>query len=88
MANDLDQFPLYDPIIEPGRGFRFSDSWMDAMATFYENLAGYLTQNGILLPNVTSDERDAITTPQLGQMIYNTTLDTAQYYKAGVWTSF
>ena len=88
MANDLDQFPLYDPIIEPGRNLRFSDSWMDAMATFYENLAGYLTQNGILLPNVTNDERDSITTPQLGQMIYNTTLDTAQYYKAGVWTSF
>jgi len=52
------------------------------------NLISYLTQGGILLPQLTTAQRDALLNPQNGQMIYNTTLNSAQYLKNGVWTSF
>ncbi len=86
MAQDFDAFPIYDKIVN--QGDKLSPVWQDAMATFFQNLIGYLTQAGILMPQVTSDQRDSFTNPQNGQLIYNTTLGSAQYYKAGVWTSF
>lgn len=85
MANDFDQFPLYDPLVE---GKNLSSIWVESISTFYMNLIAYLTQGGILLPEVTSDQRDELQNVKNGQMIYNTTLGSAQYFKAGVWTSF
>jgi len=89
MANDFDQFPLYDPLIRKD-STNMSDIWIDSMATFYQNLVGYLTQFGILPPNLTTAQRNSINSPMNGQMIYNTTLDTMQYYKVstGTWISF
>lgn len=87
MATDFDQFPLYDPILKSGTT-KLSDIWVGSMATFYMNLIGYLTAGGILMPQLTSAQRDALQNVQNGQMIYNTTLGTAQYSQAGVWTSF
>lgn len=87
MANDFDQFPLYDPIIKSGTD-KLSAVWQDFMATFYMNLIAYLTSGGMLLPQITTAERDTLRNVQNGQMIYNTTLGSAQYYKAGTWTSF
>jgi hypothetical protein len=87
MAQDFDQFPTYDVLVKPGTN-KMSDVWTDSMATFYQSLIGYLTQFGIFMPQVTTAQRDSIQTPVNGQMIYNTTLNTAQYFKAGVWTSF
>jgi hypothetical protein len=87
MATDFDQFPLYDPIIKKGTE-KLSDIWVGSISTFYMNLIGYLTQGGILMPQVTTAQRDALQNVQNGQMIYNTTLGSAQYFKAGVWTSF
>lgn len=87
MANDFDQFPLYDPIVKKGTD-KLSDIWVGSISTFYMNLIGYLTQAGILMPQITTEQRDALLSVQNGQMIYNTTLDSAQYLKAGVWTSF
>lgn len=87
MANDFDQFPLYDPLIKSGTSL-MSDIWVDFMSTFYMNLISYLTQAGILLPRLTTVQRNALLGPENGQMIYNTTLDTAQYFKAGAWVSF
>lgn len=86
MANDFDQFPVYDPITKQGND-NISDVWVGAFSYFIQNLVGYLTQNGILLPQLTTAQRDQITHPQNGQIIYNTTVGSAQYYKAGVWTS-
>ena len=86
MAQDFDAFPVYDKIVNEGD--KLSPVWQDSMATFFQNLIGYLTQAGILMPQVTTVQRDSFTNPQNGQLIYNTTLDSAQYYKAGVWTSF
>jgi hypothetical protein len=87
MATDFDQFPLYDPIIKRGTE-KLSDIWVGSISTFYMNLIGYLTQGGILMPQVTTAQRDALQNVQNGQMIYNTTLGSAQYFKVGVWTSF
>lgn len=70
MAIDFDMFPLYDPLVERGSTF-MAPNWMAFMSTFYMNLISYLTQNGILLPVLTTKERDAIQDPQEGQMIYN-----------------
>lgn len=70
MANDFDQFPVYDLLVKEGTG-KMSNVWGDFMNTFYMNLIGYLTQNGILLPQLTTVQRDAIPTPVEGQMIYN-----------------
>jgi hypothetical protein len=87
MANDFDQFPVYDDLVKPKTN-RMSDVWVDFISTFYMNLIAYLTQGGILLPQLTTAQRDALQSPVNGQMIYNTTLGSAQYFKAGTWTSF
>lgn len=79
MANDFDAFPVYDKIVN--QGDKLSPVWQDAMATFFQNLIGYLTQAGILLPQMTTTQRDSFLNPQFGQIIYNTTDNTAQYYK-------
>jgi len=87
MANDFDQFPLYDYLVKKVTD-KMSSVWVDFMSTFYMNFISYLTQGGILLPQLTTAQRDALLNPQNGQMIYNTTLNSAQYLKNGVWTSF
>ncbi len=87
MANDFDQFPVYDPIVDQD-SHNLSNIWVNSISTFYMNLIGYLSQNGIFLPQITTKERDEIDSPVNGQVIYNTTLGTAQYFKAGVWVSF
>lgn len=71
MAQDFDQFPTYDPLVKSGTN-KMSDMWADFMSTFYMNLIGYLTQYGIYLPIVTTAQRDALQSPQEGQIIYNT----------------
>jgi hypothetical protein len=86
MANDFDQFPVYDPLVKSGT-LNMSDVWNIFMGSFFQNLIGYLSQFGIFLPQLTTAQRDSIQKPVNGQIIYNTTLNTAQYFKAGVWTS-
>lgn len=80
MAVDFDEFPLYDPVINIDNSRKLSNVWRDSLATFYQSLIGYLTQNGIVLPNLTTDQRDAIQSPQNGQMIFNTSLNVAQIW--------
>jgi len=87
MSQDFDQFPIYDPLIKKGTD-KMSSVWTDFMATFYMNLISYLTQGGILLPQLTTAQRDKLIDVTNGQTIYNTTIGSAQYFKAGVWTSF
>lgn len=70
MANDFDQFPLYDPLVKTN-GNKLSDIWVSSMSTFYQNLLGYLSARGIFIPVLTTAQRNAITNPQEGQMIYN-----------------
>lgn len=87
MATNLDLLPLYDAITQKSKD-HLSYVWRDAMATYHQTLISYLTQFGIFLPQLTTAQRDSIQSPVNGQMIYNTTLNTAQYFKAGIWASF
>lgn len=87
MATNLDQLNYYDPLIA-GKKDKMSEVWIANMAAFIQNLQGYLTQFGMLLPQITTEQRDSIQSPINGQSIYNTTLDTAQYFKNGVWVSY
>lgn len=89
MATDIDLPPLYDPLVkEKGGKLYWADMQRDWMATFVQTLISYLTSGGIILPQLTTAQRDALQSPRKGQMIYNTTIDSAQYFKAGTWTSF
>jgi len=84
MANNFDQFPVYDDLTKSGTD-RMSDVWVDFIGTFTQNLQGYLGQFGIFVPNITESQRESIQSPQNGQMIYNVTSETLQVWKAGSW---
>lgn len=95
MSIDIDFPPIYDKITkapeedEPrDQGYFMSDIYRDWIATLVQTLSTYLTSGGIFLPQVTGAQRDALQNPINGQMIYNTTIGSAQYFKAGAWTSF
>jgi hypothetical protein len=87
MANDFDEFPLDDPLLKEESRY-MSAVWRSFMGSFFQNLVGYLTQNGIIVPNLTTVQRNAILNPQAGQMIYNTTLNAPQIYQNGAWKTF
>jgi hypothetical protein len=87
MANSLDLFPLGDDITQGASG-KLNDVWKNFFATFNQNLSDYLTEFGIIPPSLTTTERDSIRSPKNGQTIYNTTLNTNQYFKNGTWQSY
>jgi len=79
--NDLDDFPIYDEILRDRDSLKLSGIWRDFLATFKENLSGYLSSGGIFLPNLTTTQRDALQSPQLGQIIYNSSTGKGQIYQ-------
>lgn len=86
MANSLDLFPLDDNITQGSTG-KLNASWRDFFATFNQNLSEYLGEFGITPPTLTTAQRDSIKSPSNGQMIYNTTVHSMQYFKNGTWAS-
>lgn len=70
MATDFDDFPIYDALIRSGTRY-MSEEWVSSMSTFFQTLITYLKQTGIFIPVLTTAQRDAIQSPQEGQMIYN-----------------
>lgn len=86
MARDFDNFPTYDPVTKCGD--YLSSVWSDFMATFVETLQGYLTQNCIKMPRITTAQRDALQNVENGFLIYNTTLNKFQGYENGAWINF
>ncbi len=74
MARDFDDFPTYDPVIK--NDVYLSNVWADFIATFVETLQEYLTSDGMIVPNITLTERNAIQAPVEGQMIYVTNSNT------------
>ena len=57
------------------------DTTPDASAAFQVNS----TERGFLPPRMTTTERDAISTPAAGLMVYNTTTNKAQCYNGTAW---
>lgn len=74
MARNLDDFPTYDPVIQ--NQVYLSSVWSDFLATFIESLQEYLSQNGIVVPNLTVSDQALIKNPQEGQMVYVTNANT------------
>lgn len=71
MAIDIDLPPINDPITKKTDDL-WSDLWRDYISTLIDTLITYLSQYGMLIPNVTTAQRDSIQAPVEGQMIYNT----------------
>lgn len=86
MALDFDGPPIYDPITQKSKDY-ISDIWITWLSTFGQTLAEYLSQNGIFLPLLTTDQRNEITTPQNGQFIYNININAPQFFQSssGTW---
>lgn len=86
MANDIDRPPLDDRLVKISGDL--SDVWRDWIATFYQTMIDFLTQNGIYPSHLTTDDRDKINSPGEGQMIYNITIKAPQIYQNGAWKTF
>jgi len=73
MAVDIDLPPVYDQLTKIVNGKSYwADAQRDWMAAFVQTLISYLTSHGIFLPQLTTAQRNAIQSPQEGQLIYNT----------------
>lgn len=83
MANDLDGPPIYDQLTD--KTGSLSNIWVGWYATFIESLTGYLSQYGLFVPKLTTDQRDEIQSPESGQQIFNTTTSKGQMYDGTVW---
>lgn len=86
MANSIDQLNYYDPLVRED-SLKMSEEWVSQISSFIDVLNGYLTPFGMLAPQVTTDQRNSIQSPVLGQIIYNTTLNKFQGYEAGAWVN-
>lgn len=72
MANSIDQFNYYDPLVRPESPLKMSEEWISQLSSFIDTLNEFLTPFGILIPRLTTEQRDSIQVPEEGQMIYNT----------------
>lgn len=86
MANSIDQLNYYDPLVKPN-SLKMSEEWISQISSFIDVLIEYLQPYGIMVPQVTTDERNTIQSPINGQIIYNTTLNKFQGFEAGVWVN-
>jgi hypothetical protein len=84
MARGLDDYPLYDPLVKKGT-HNLSDIWSTFLGADRQTVKGYLTQAGIINPNMTTAERDEIKYPAPGAQIFNTTTNTLQYFNGTTW---
>lgn len=73
------------PILESAVPFRLSDFNGSIAASAILDIA--TTAKGVLLPRMTSTQRDAIGSPATGLEVYNTTSNTKDYYTGTAWTS-
>lgn len=75
IATAIDNPPIYDKMAINGI---VSPIWERWFARLIETLAVYLTEYGLFIPKMTTTERATIQSPQVGQLIYNTTTDSLQ----------
>lgn len=70
MANSIDQLNYYDDLVKPN-SLKMSEEWVSQISSFIDVLVGYLQPYGMLIPIVTTEQRDEIQSPVEGQLIYN-----------------
>lgn len=80
---DFDTPPLYDGILNT-HNLYFSDIWIGYWSNFIQTLVSFLTQNGIMMPNLDQTEIDDLQVNALtnGQLLYNLTVDAPQFWQA------
>jgi len=83
MALSFDGPPLYDKITD-ANGY-LSAAWKNWHGSYNDNLQLFLTQFGILIPNLTTTQVNSIASPTPGQFILNTTTNNPQMYINGAW---
>lgn len=85
MSTSFDLLPIYDPILK-NRPDILSDIWAGSLSTLMDTLISFLGETGVFIPNLSTEDRDKISSPQLGQLIYNTDDDTLEVWqiKAGI----
>jgi len=86
MANSIDQLNYYDDLVKR-HSLKMSEEWISQISSFIDTLNGYLTPFGILVPRLTTEQRDSIQSPEDGQLIYNTTLNKFQGRESGAWVN-
>lgn len=80
MANSIDQLNYYDDLVKKN-SLKMSEEWISQLSSLVDVLNGYMTPFGFLTPQLTTDQRDSIQSPILGQMIYNTTTNELQVWQ-------
>ena len=85
MSVDFDLLPVYDPILR-NKSDLMSDVWVGSLSTLMDTLISYIGQSGFKTPNLTTEQRDEIKSPLLGQLIYNTSTNELEVWqiKAGI----
>lgn len=80
---DFDTPPLYDGILNT-HNLYFSDIWLGYWSNFIQTLVSYLTQNGIMIPNLTQAQINSlqISTLTNGQLLYNLDVDAPQFWQS------
>ena len=75
----FDDTPIYDQI--SNTDMYMSNIWVAWITSFLQTLSGYLSQYGMFVPRLTTSQRDEIQSPQLGQLIYNTSTNELQVWQ-------
>jgi len=70
MSVDFDLPPVNDPLTIEDKD-HISNVWYMYFCTQIQTLTSYLTQFGMLIPRLTTAQRNTIQSPQEGQLIYN-----------------
>lgn len=87
MALDLDLPPIYDPLTKVTKD-SINDIWLLWITSFVQSLIEYVGHYGMLMPQLTTTQRNEIQAPVEGQFIYNMTLLQPQIWRNGQWRTF
>lgn len=83
MAQSLDEPPVNNPISD--KDGMISDTWRQWITNYHQSLTGYLSQYGIMLPPLTTTQRNSMINIPEFVVIGNKTTGEPQIYLGGSW---